>query len=79
MRSLLYYFPTHLGVRCNATRLYVRSLSTYIQHLLFFQAVQDAKCPTVSYTLSRTQAVVVEYEQDEQTDMYQVGVTCNIL
>lgn len=28
---------------------------------------------SVSYTLSRTQAVVVEYEKDGETDMFQIG------
>ncbi|KAF6027731.1 PELI1 [Bugula neritina] len=33
----------------------------------------DKSKHSVSYTLSRTQAVVVEYEKDEHTDMFQIG------
>ncbi|XP_064484618.1 protein pellino-like isoform X1 [Ornithodoros turicata] len=37
------------------------------------QAVLDSKQHSISYTLSRTQAVIVEYVLDEETDMFQIG------
>lgn len=37
------------------------------------QAISEGVTHSVSYTLSRTQAVVVEYEKDEETDMFQIG------
>ncbi|XP_021956626.1 protein pellino isoform X2 [Folsomia candida] len=37
------------------------------------KAVLDAQVHSISYTLSRNQAVVVEYVPDEDTDMFQIG------
>ncbi|KAL5009216.1 hypothetical protein ScPMuIL_014797 [Solemya velum] len=37
------------------------------------QAVQNCQQHSVSYTLSRNQAVVVVYTRDEDTDMFQIG------
>lgn len=37
------------------------------------QAILDAKQHSISYTLSRNQAVIVEYTQDDDTDMFQVN------
>lgn len=37
------------------------------------QAVLDARQHSISYTLSRNQAVIVEYTEDEDTDMFQIG------
>ncbi|KOX74906.1 Protein pellino [Melipona quadrifasciata] len=37
------------------------------------QAILNTKQHSISYTLSRTQAVIVEYTEDEETDMFQVG------
>lgn len=37
------------------------------------QAILDTKQHSISYTLSRTQAVIVEYTEDEDTDMFQIG------
>lgn len=39
---------------------------------IVLQALQDPQSHSVTYTLSRHQAVVVEYKQDEDTDMFQV-------
>jgi hypothetical protein len=39
---------------------------------LCFQAILDTEQHSISYTLSRTQAVIVEYMPDEETDMFQV-------
>lgn len=36
-------------------------------------AILDATQHSISYTLSRNQAVIVEYQEDENTDMFQVG------
>ena len=41
---------------------------------LCFQAILDTEQHSISYTLSRTQAVIVEYMPDEDTDMFQVRV-----
>jgi len=41
--------------------------------LLFcFQAILDTEQHSISYTLSRNQAVIVEYMPDEEKDMFQV-------
>ncbi|KAJ9592074.1 hypothetical protein L9F63_001383, partial [Diploptera punctata] len=37
------------------------------------QAILDSKQHSISYTLSRNQAVIVEYMPDEDTDMFQIG------
>jgi pellino protein len=37
------------------------------------KAVLDANVHSISYTLSRNQAVIVEYVPDEDTDMFQVN------
>lgn len=47
-------------------------------NLLFFiffilKAIQDKGQHSISYTLSRNQAVIVEYTSDSTTDMFQVG------
>lgn len=36
------------------------------------QAILDAKQHSISYTLTRNHAVIVEYTSDEDTDMFQV-------
>ncbi|XP_071053314.1 protein pellino isoform X2 [Onthophagus taurus] len=37
------------------------------------QAILDAQQHSISYTLTRNQAVIVEYTPDEETDMFQIG------
>jgi hypothetical protein len=37
-----------------------------------FQAILDTEQHSISYTLSRNQAVIVEYMPDEEKDMFQV-------
>lgn len=37
------------------------------------QAILDAKQHSISYTLNRNQAVIVEYQQDDTTDLFQIG------
>lgn len=39
------------------------------------QAILDARRHSISYTLSRNQAVIVEYVPDDETDMFQVSPT----
>lgn len=41
-----------------------------------FQAILDSKQHSISYTLSRNQAVIVEYMPDDETDMFQVIFLC---
>lgn len=43
-----------------------------IWYFFFLQAVLDKTQHSISYTLSRTEAVIVEYVNDENTDMFQV-------
>lgn len=43
------------------------------------QAILNTKQHSISYTLSRTQAVIVEYTEDEKTDMFQVNPKYSIL
>jgi pellino protein len=38
----------------------------------YFQAILDTEQHSISYTLSRNQAVIVEYMPDEEKDMFQV-------
>ena len=37
------------------------------------QAILDVQQHSISYTLSRNQAVIVEYQPDSETDMFQIG------
>ena len=37
------------------------------------QLIQNTEQHSVSYTLSRTQAVIVQYDPDPDTDMFQIG------
>ncbi|KAI1284987.1 Protein pellino [Halotydeus destructor] len=37
------------------------------------KAIQDKKQHSISYTLSRNQAVIVEYTHDDDTDLFQIG------
>ncbi|XP_075223501.1 E3 ubiquitin-protein ligase pellino isoform X2 [Lycorma delicatula] len=37
------------------------------------KAILDSSQHSISYTLSRTQAIIVEYMPDEETDMFQIG------
>jgi hypothetical protein len=39
---------------------------------LCFQAILDSEQHSISYTLSGTETVIVEYVPDEETDMFQV-------
>lgn len=41
------------------------------------QAILDANQHSISYTLSRNHAVIVEYTSDEDTDMFQVKYIFN--
>lgn len=37
------------------------------------KAIQDKNLHSISYTFSRSQTIIVEYHQDENTDMFQIG------
>uniref|UniRef100_A0A1B6EGZ4 Protein pellino n=1 Tax=Clastoptera arizonana TaxID=38151 RepID=A0A1B6EGZ4_9HEMI len=37
------------------------------------QAILDSEQHSISYTLSRSQAIIVEYMPDDETDMFQIG------
>lgn len=37
------------------------------------KAIQDKDLHSISYTFSRSQTIIVEYHQDEKTDMFQIG------
>lgn len=37
------------------------------------KAIQDKDLHSISYTFSRSQTIIVEYRQDETTDMFQIG------
>ena len=37
------------------------------------QAILDTKQHSISYTLNRNQAVIVEYQPDDMTDLFQIG------
>uniref|UniRef100_A0A182TBH9 Pellino FHA domain-containing protein n=1 Tax=Anopheles maculatus TaxID=74869 RepID=A0A182TBH9_9DIPT len=50
-----------------------RSKHYIVQSPQSSQAILDAKQHSISYTLSRNQAVIVEYKEDPDTDMFQVG------
>ena len=44
---------------------------TYFNFAL--QLIQNTHQHSVSYTLSRSQAVIVQYDHDPETDMFQIG------
>ncbi|XP_027203146.2 E3 ubiquitin-protein ligase pellino [Dermatophagoides pteronyssinus] len=37
------------------------------------KAIQDKEQHSISFTLSRSQAIIVEYQHDDDTDMFQIG------
>ena len=51
-----------------------RSKHYIVQSPQSSQAILDAKQHSISYTLSRNQAVIVEYKEDPDTDMFQVSL-----
>ena len=50
----------------------VRSRHYEVQKPQTASAVQDTRQHSISYSLSRNQAVIVEYKPDETTDLFQV-------
>lgn len=56
-------------------------LEYLINMLRLLQAILDSRQHSISYTLSRNQAIIVEYMPDEETDMFQVtiGIDYNLL
>lgn len=49
-----------------------RSKHYIVQSPQTSKAILDANQHSISYTLSRSQAVIVEYKEDTETDMFQV-------
>lgn len=64
-KFVLYKRPTPNGVK--------RSKHYVVKTPHSSQAILDSKQHSISYTLSRNQAVIVEYTLDEETDMFQIG------
>lgn len=50
-----------------------RSKHYIVQSPQTSQAILDTTQHSISYTLSRNQAVIVEYKEDVDTDMFQVS------
>ena len=44
-----------------------------IPHFIFLQLITDHNQHSVSFTLNRSQAIIVQYDHDDDTDMYQIG------
>jgi Pellino len=64
-KFILYKRSKHNGVK--------RSKHYIVQSPETSQAILDTNQHSISYTLSRNQAVIVEYQEDENTDMFQVN------
>ncbi|XP_046997397.1 protein pellino isoform X1 [Schistocerca americana] len=64
-KFVLYKRPTPSGVK--------RSKHYVVTTPHSSKAILDTKQHSISYTLSRNQAVIVEYMPDEETDMFQIG------
>lgn len=52
-----------------------RSRHYVVQSPQTSKAILDAHQHSISYTLSRSQAVIVEYKEDPDTDMFQVEIS----
>lgn len=64
-KFVLYKRPSATGVK--------RSRHYVVKTPHSSQAILDANQHSISYTLSRNHAVIVEYTNDEETDMFQVS------
>ncbi|XP_071447622.1 protein pellino isoform X2 [Hetaerina americana] len=64
-KFVLYKRPSANGVR--------RSKHYVVKTPHSSQAILDTTQHSISYTLSRNQAIIVEYMPDEHTDMFQIG------
>lgn len=45
----------------------------YLQMPMLFQLITNSNQHSVSYTLNRSQAIIVQYDHDCDTDMFQIG------
>lgn len=63
-------FVLHKRPEANGVR---RSRHYIVQSPQTSKAILDANQHSISYTLSRNQAVIVEYKEDSDTDMFQVN------
>lgn len=64
-------FVLHKRAEANGVR---RSRHYIVQSPQTSKAILDANQHSISYTLSRNQAVIVEYKEDADTDMFQVNL-----
>jgi len=64
-KYLLYKRPNANGIKKSKHYVVKQPQST--------RAIQDKAQHSISYTLSRSQAIIVEYQSDEDTDMFQIG------
>lgn len=64
-KFVLFKRSEHNGVK--------RSKHYIVQSPQTSQAILDTTQHSISYTLSRNQAVIVEYKEDTDTDMFQVS------
>lgn len=64
-KFVLYKRPTPNGVK--------RSKHYVVKTPHSSQAILDSEQHSISYTLSRNQAIIVEYMHDDETDMFQIG------
>lgn len=65
-KFILHKRSQHNGVK--------RSKHYIVQSPETSQAILDTNQHSISYTLSRNQAVIVEYQEDQNTDMFQVNI-----
>ncbi|KPI92435.1 Protein pellino [Papilio xuthus] len=70
-KFVLYRRPAANGVR--------RSKHYVVKTPHSSKAILDASQHSISYTLSRSQAVIVEYTEDPDTDMFQLHISCHVL
>ncbi|XP_076315093.1 protein pellino-like [Tachypleus tridentatus] len=64
-KFVLYKRPVPNGVK--------KSIHYVVKQPQSSKAILDSTQHSISYTLSRSQAVIVEYMLDEETDMFQIG------
>ena len=65
----MHEWSRYLITRC----VFIHSCTSVMYYFCYFQLIQDSKQHSVSFTLNRSQAVIVQYDHDEDTDMFQIG------
>src|SRR6218665_226825 len=78
LSSIKYFTCKQLNIlRC--VKLYIKRTYSYYYYYYYSllsvwpQLIQNSHQHSVSYTLSRSQAVIVQYDHDPDTDMFQIG------